>query len=187
MNIVARFWFGFINSTIMSYQNESIIPLAKAACLGCIIDEMKINLRMIMAQEMVMRAKLCHTSLPFTTLLGEAPLPTPTPRPSGTSSVVPSDTPSSYVATLPPRATAVAISQTLLTQVALLRMGKLAHSVDRRASKLEASIPGMIQTTLADAVTLLSATIDALAARIAVWPRNHRRGDGSKGRYCCTK
>uniref|UniRef100_M1DB94 Integrase core domain containing protein n=1 Tax=Solanum tuberosum TaxID=4113 RepID=M1DB94_SOLTU len=74
----------------------------------------------------------------------EASLPTPSPGPSGTSSVVPSDTHISSSATLPPRAAAVAISRTPLTQAALLRMGQLAHSTDRRAARLEASIPGMI-------------------------------------------
>ncbi|KAG5599245.1 hypothetical protein H5410_030615 [Solanum commersonii] len=47
-------------------------------------------------------------------------------------------------------------------------MGQLAHFADRRAARLDASILGMIQTSLADAVTPLSGTIDALAARIAV-------------------
>ncbi|XP_049364127.1 uncharacterized protein LOC125828849 [Solanum verrucosum] len=47
-------------------------------------------------------------------------------------------------------------------------MGELAHFVDRGSAKLEASILGMIQTVLTDVVTPLSATIDGLAARIAV-------------------
>uniref|UniRef100_M1AFJ2 Integrase core domain containing protein n=1 Tax=Solanum tuberosum TaxID=4113 RepID=M1AFJ2_SOLTU len=70
-----------------------------------------------------------------------------------------------------------------------VKMGQLAHFADRRAARLEASIPGMIQTALVDAVTPLSATIDALAATImvCVWPRGHRGGDGFKGRYCCVE
>uniref|UniRef100_M1DZS1 Uncharacterized protein n=1 Tax=Solanum tuberosum TaxID=4113 RepID=M1DZS1_SOLTU len=53
-------------------------------------------------------------------------------------------------------------------QAALLRMRHLTHSTDRRASRLEATILGMIQTALADVVTPLSSTIDALAVRIVV-------------------
>jgi len=107
------------------------------------------------------------------TLPAEAILPTPAPRPSGTSSVVPSDTHSSSTAPLPPRSVTVvaAASQPPLTQAALLWMGQLDHSTDHRAAILEASISSMIQTTLVDAVTSLSAIIDALATRISVCER----------------
>uniref|UniRef100_M1DAH1 Polyprotein protein n=1 Tax=Solanum tuberosum TaxID=4113 RepID=M1DAH1_SOLTU len=45
-------------------------------------------------------------------------------------------------------------------------MGQLAYSADKHASRLEATIPGMIERAHADDVTPLSSTIDALAARI---------------------
>uniref|UniRef100_M1D8Q5 Gag-pol polyprotein n=1 Tax=Solanum tuberosum TaxID=4113 RepID=M1D8Q5_SOLTU len=55
----------------------------------------------------------------------------------------------------------------------ILVMGQLAHSVDRRATRLKASIPHMIQTALTDVVTPLSATIDSLVDGIVMCERSH--------------
>uniref|UniRef100_M1DVN7 Polyprotein protein n=1 Tax=Solanum tuberosum TaxID=4113 RepID=M1DVN7_SOLTU len=104
------------------------------------------------------------------TLPAEAVFPTLTHVLSGISSVVTFVTPSSSTAPLPPRSgvSAAATSRPPLTYVALLRMGQVAHFVDRRTSRLEATIPGMIERALTDVVTPLSLTIDALTARIAL-------------------
>ncbi|KAG5599439.1 hypothetical protein H5410_030809 [Solanum commersonii] len=71
-------------------------------------------------------------------------------------------------AALPPRPVATAVTRTPLTQAILLQIGQVAHSADRQAARLEASISGMIQTALANCMTTLSATIDALVVRIGL-------------------
>uniref|UniRef100_M1DGG2 Polyprotein protein n=1 Tax=Solanum tuberosum TaxID=4113 RepID=M1DGG2_SOLTU len=118
------------------------------------------------------KATLVDTSLVIDTdaLPVEDPLPTQAPGTSGTSRTVPSMMLSSSTTPLPPRsgASATATSRPVLTNATLLRLVELAHSADRRASKLEATIPGMIERGLAAVVTPLIATVDALASRIVV-------------------
>uniref|UniRef100_M1DGK7 Polyprotein protein n=1 Tax=Solanum tuberosum TaxID=4113 RepID=M1DGK7_SOLTU len=101
----------------------------------------------------------------------EAFLPTPTPGPSGIPIVTSSDTPGSSAAELPPRLTVV-FSRPPLTQDSLIQMGQLALSTDRHATSLDASVPTMIQMSLADVVTPLNTIIDALATRIMVCEHN---------------
>uniref|UniRef100_M1DQ24 Putative plant transposon protein domain-containing protein n=1 Tax=Solanum tuberosum TaxID=4113 RepID=M1DQ24_SOLTU len=62
---------GVIDSTIIPSQNVSILCHAKTACLGCMLDETRLNLGIIIAHEMVMRVNKRETSLHFPVLITE--------------------------------------------------------------------------------------------------------------------
>ncbi|XP_049358575.1 uncharacterized protein LOC125823206 [Solanum verrucosum] len=57
--------------------------------------------------------------------------------------------------------------------VVILWMGHLVHFADRRASRLEAIVPGIIDRALIVCVTPFSVSIDALTTWILVCKRGH--------------
>ncbi|XP_049406436.1 uncharacterized protein LOC125870126 [Solanum stenotomum] len=70
---------------------------------------------------------------------------------------------------MPPRSVASDFaSGPPLTQVVILQMGHLAYMANRCRSKLEATVPGMIQRALTAVVKPFREPIDAFAARIEV-------------------
>ncbi|KAG5576724.1 hypothetical protein H5410_056858 [Solanum commersonii] len=223
LNIATKFWFSLISNPIMPSQNKSILRHPKAACLGSIMSKKRIDLGLLISQEIPMRAKQKLTSLPFPvlitelcqragvprdttrdikvtpssfidirhieatreevdkrrailvdispevdvdSLLAEAHSPTPASEPSGTSDPSSSSqVPNASSSSQPAR----------ITQAMILNMGQLAYSADVRVTRLERSIPKMIDSAILSALTPFRASVDDLATRVVAYESKHGR------------
>ncbi|KAG5580451.1 hypothetical protein H5410_051078, partial [Solanum commersonii] len=71
LNIEAQYWFGYIRSSIIPSQNESILHHSKTACLGSIIAQKSISLRLIIEHEMAIGPKIANHPFPSQVPLDE--------------------------------------------------------------------------------------------------------------------
>uniref|UniRef100_M1DHE5 Putative plant transposon protein domain-containing protein n=1 Tax=Solanum tuberosum TaxID=4113 RepID=M1DHE5_SOLTU len=133
----------------MPSQNESVLRLAKAAYLGCIMEKTRINLGMIISSDNHMRAMHSKTSVPFSLLITELCRRAQAEKKQKDVAAIGSTPVETFLPTPTPGPSGISITTATLTDT-----------------------PGMIQAALDDVVTPLSTTIDALTTRIVMCERD---------------
>ncbi|KAG5630790.1 hypothetical protein H5410_002507 [Solanum commersonii] len=175
MNIGSRYWFGFMSSTIMPSQNESIMRHPKAACLGDGCEsQIDIDIPAISCSRSTSITELCrHAGVPRdpasdieVTLSSSTDIrhivAKFTQEENDRRRAALDTSPKRHLH--PPRPLSPQVYQLLLllphrlqpariTQAIILKMRQLAYSADVRSTRLERSIPKMIDMDILAALT----------------------------------
>ncbi|KAG5576752.1 hypothetical protein H5410_056886 [Solanum commersonii] len=172
MNIASRYWFCLIISTIMPTLNESVLHHPKAACLGFIIAKRRIDLGLLVSQQMAMRAKQTQTD-PASDIEVNSSFSSDIRRIEAEFTREEVDrgrtTPTDIslevdIDSLP----AEALSSTPASEPSGTPVPSSSSQthVDVRATRLERSIPRMIDSAILTELAPLRTTIDHLPARV---------------------
>uniref|UniRef100_M1DY64 Polyprotein protein n=1 Tax=Solanum tuberosum TaxID=4113 RepID=M1DY64_SOLTU len=145
LNVAARYWFGFINNSIMASHNESILRHANASCLGSILG--KRDFDVTPSSSTTIRRIEAERTREEPDRRREAPVDT---SPLVDVGSLPTETP----------------FPTLTLGPSAQEKGHLAQSTDVIATRLDIDVPYMIKVVILVALTPLHAFDDDHTTRV---------------------